>query len=189
MKQFTLATIFVLGHANSALGTVQQFTGKASWLAAAGAHTAITFLGYPQNTNITTQYSNLGITFTDGIDLIDNAPTAFPNDGWGINGALDSTTLYFALPTTSLAADFPGFIQYKLFWHEQLIFTSNIMGGGGAGHFAGVVSDQPFDRAVILDPLGGLFFDDLYFGPPVPAPAALPLLALAALRGRSRRRV
>jgi MYXO-CTERM domain-containing protein len=46
----------------------------------------------------------------------------------------------------------------------------------------------PFDRAVIWDPQGGTFIDDLHFGPPIPAPPVAALLIGAAMAGARRRR-
>jgi MYXO-CTERM domain-containing protein len=54
----------------------------------------------------------------------------------------------------------------------------------------GLTTDAPFDRAVIWDPQGGTYIDDLHFGPPIPAPPAGALLLVgfgAFFRQRRRR--
>jgi hypothetical protein len=188
-KLNTVLVVFVLiGTARTGLAAVQQFTNKAQWISAAGSFTTLTFTGFPLNTNITTQYSSLGATFTDGVDLVQFAPDLYLNDGWGLNGAFDSTTIVFSTPMRTIAAEFPGIVQFRLYNQNQLIFISMGFGTSGVGHFGGLVSDQPFDKIIVSDPTGGLFVDDLHFGPGIPAPSALALFGLAALRGRSRRR-
>jgi hypothetical protein len=63
------------------------------------------------------------------------------------------------------------------------------MGGGGTGFFSGVISTIPFDTVVIKDPFGAnTLIDDLYFGPPIPAPGALAILGLAGLMCSQKRR-
>ncbi len=82
--------------------------------------------------------------------------------------------------------DFPGLMRIELYDQGRLIYTSSNFLPGGVGNFAGLLSDAPFDAAVLIDPLGEAEIDDLHFG--VPAPGALPLLALGALTQRRRRR-
>jgi uncharacterized protein (TIGR03382 family) len=75
-----------------------------------------------------------------------------------------------------------------LFDKGKAVYTSPLLGGGGTGHFAAVISDQPFDSALLWDPLTGLVIDNIYFGPPIPAPGALMLLGAAfAMLPRRRR--
>ena len=88
----------------------------------------------------------------------------------------------------TIAADFPGRLIYHLYWQGQLFYSSSNFGGFGSGHFAGLISDQPFDKAFIVDPNGGLFIDDLHFGPAIPAPGALALAAIAGAFTSRRRR-
>lgn len=160
---------------------------RAAWLSAAGPHSRIDFTGFVENTNITTHYASLGIVFTDGVDRIHMNP-GFLNDQWGLNGAFDEIAVAFSAPVRVIAVDHPNNVAFRLYWQGQLTYTSSNFNHGGVGHFAGLISDQPFDAAVIYDPANGVFIDDLYFGPPIPAPGALGLLACAAVIRRSRRR-
>jgi hypothetical protein len=168
--------------------TVIEFDdNRNDWLATAGAFTRVDFTGYASNTIITTQYQSLGVTFTDGTDRI-HLSNAYPNDLSGLYGASDEIHVSFAQPMHTLAVDYPGSMKFKLYWQGQLTYTSSDFLNSGSGSFAGLISDQPFDAAVILDPTGGVFIDDLYFGQPIPAPGALGLLFGASLLRVSRRR-
>jgi hypothetical protein len=66
-----------------------------------------------------------------------------------------------------------------------MIFTSDVF-DGGVGNFLGLVSSDLFDAAVLIDPQDEAEIDDLHFG--VPAPGAIWLLGLAALRPARQRR-
>jgi hypothetical protein len=167
--------------------TVIPYTNKASWQSAAGAYTTIDFTGYPDGTIIADLYAPLGIHFTDGIDQIWNNGNAFPNDAWGLNGAFDSTTVEFDVPIHSIAIDFPGIARIKLYSEGRLIYTSPEF-AGIVGVFGGLISTEPFDKAVLYDPFGGFFVDTLYFGPPIPVPGALAILGLAGLMCSQKRR-
>jgi len=81
----------------------------------------------------------------------------------------------------SIAADFPGLLLIDLYCEDELFYTSNVFGVGGVGNFGGLVS---FDRAVLSDPPGQVFLDDLHFGPPIPAPSALCIVGAALLASR-----
>ena len=50
-----------------------------------------------------------------------------------------------------IAADSPGFLRIELYNGGQLFYTSGIFGVGGIGNFGGLVSDQLFDMAVLMD--------------------------------------
>jgi hypothetical protein len=191
------ASVGVLVLANESLGAVtvyytpQNFDlGRQAWVSDMGSHSTIDFTGFPANTIITTQYQNLGVTFTDGTDRTNHNANSFPDDGWGLNGAFDEIHLAFGEPMYGLAVDFPGVVKFRLYSQGQLIYTSTDFIFGDIGSFAGLISDQPFDAALINDPTGDVFIDDLFFGPPVPAPSALAAFALffaARSRRRSRR--
>jgi hypothetical protein len=160
---------------------------KTQWQSAAGPYSTITFaeLGLPSGTWLNEQYAYLGVHFTDGSDQIyQNA--GFLQDGWGLNGALDESTLKFDAPMTTIAADFPGTVKIQLYSQGTLIYSSPLLGTSGLGHFVGLISTDPFDKAILTDI--GLFIDNLYFGPPIPAPGALAMLALSALAAPHRRR-
>ena len=182
--------IAVLGLSGiAAQADVIEFTDKDEWFTAVGEVTTIEFTGFPNGTLITDQYEDLGVLFTGGADFIWQNEGAFPNDGWGINGQSD-IELSFQFPQAWIAVEFPGFMRLDLFAEGQLIYSSNLFGGGGAGFFAGLISDQLFDVALLTDPMDETVdIDDLHFG--VPAPGTLALLGLATVlprRGRRRRR-
>ena len=121
----------------------------------------------------------------DNLFLNDNG---FPNDGAGLfGGGFTPIAVSFDSPQAWIAVDFPGDVQFELFREGELIYTSSEFGIGGVGNFAGLVSSEFFDAAVILDPTDqSVFIDDLHFG--VPVPSALVLLALAGLFSGGRRR-
>jgi MYXO-CTERM domain-containing protein len=144
-------------------------------------------MGFPEYTVLTDHYSSLGVTFTDGIDLV-VFDSGFLNDGVGLYGAIDSITVEFSAPMHVIAANFPGHIQFKLFRSGDLIYESDIVSGGFLGNFFGLISGEPFDEAVILDPTGAVYIDDLYFGPPIPAPPVGAMMVGAAAMACARRR-
>lgn len=165
---------------------VAEFTSFSQWQASAGPYTTITFGEFPDGTLITTQYTPLGVTFTDGLDFIYMPPSPlFPEDGAGLDGVND-IDITFATPQYWIGAHYPGALAFELHSAGNLIYTSSIFGIGGTGFFAGLVSSQPFDAVTIRDPFLGAVIDNLYFG--VPGPGALPLLALAGVWRTSRRR-
>lgn len=180
-----LASVIISSTVQSANGDVMLFSDRDQWQAAVGSSATVDFTGFPSGMIITDQYADLGVTFTDGDDRI-FLNSSFENDGAGLNGVFDIVT-EFSAPTYAIAVDFPGFIQFELFSGPLLIYSSPPVGGGGTGWFVGLISDQPFDRAV-LDGVGApAQIDDLHFGP-VPAPASLALFGLAACFARCRRR-
>jgi len=180
--------LFSIYIAHQASAAVTDYTSKSEWEAAAGAYTTIDFTGYTSGTIITNQYASPGVIFTEGNDRI-NDSIAFLNDGWGLNGSFDTFTLSFSQPMRTVACDFPGHLQIKLYYQGTLIHTNPFwFGGSTSASFGGMISDQPFDRAVVLDPLGDVFVDDLHFGQGIPAPGVLPLLGLALLASRRKRR-
>ena len=188
-RSFVLVTALGLGlgPASSASGEITRFANRAEWEAAVGPFTTVDFTGFPHGTVVTEQYANLGAHFTDANDTIYYNPSSFYNDDYGLDGNGD-ITVAFDQPIFWIAVDYPGLMQFKLFSGGELAYTSSEFGMGGAGLFAGLLSTEPFDAAVLIDPAGEAEIDDLHFGPPIPAPPALALLALAAARPGRRRR-
>ncbi len=176
-----------LGNGEALGGFVEEFTDKDQWIAAVGDFTTIGFTGFPDGTFITEQYADLGILFTGGGENI-FFNDGFLNDGVGLDsGFFTDIVMEFDTPQLWIAVDFPGTVQFELFSAGELIYTSTAFGGGGVGFFAGLVSTESFDMAVILDPSGGNSdIDDLHFG--VPSPGGIALLALASLFFTRRRR-
>lgn len=190
-----LSTTAALTLAMTSPGAVTVHDSFPQWSADAGTFTTITFGEIPVFSNVTDQYASLGVLFTDsgpnktlGFD-----PVVFPQDGYGLNGgAMIELTLLS--PALGIAAHFPGFLRFRLYWGESLIYASPLVGASGYANFRGYISDSLFDRVELLgipnDPMDIIGLDNLYISfVPVPAPgAALGLLALAACGGRRRRR-
>ncbi len=146
---------------------VLEFTDKDEWIKAVGEFTTIDFTGFPEGTFITDQYADLGVLFTDGYDIIQFSPTGYPNDKWGLDGN-DTIQLVFHTAQGYMAVDFPGAMQIDLFAAGNLIYSAVFI-PGGVGNFAGVVSTELFDSALLSDPLiSGVHIDDLHFGVPAP---------------------
>ncbi len=169
-------------------GDFVEFTDKASWIETVGVFSTIDFTGFPNDTFITDQYASLGVLFTDGDDnIVCCGGDSFPNDLAGLDGNA-RINLLFLTPQNWIAADYPGALRFELFYQDELIYTSSDFGFSGPGHFAGLVSSQPFDRAVLIDWFDEIQvgLDDLHFG--APAPGTLALLALFGLCPHRRRR-
>jgi hypothetical protein len=163
---------------------------KEKWQAAVDDFTTIPFTEFPDLTIITEQYSHLGIHFVNGPQIIEPDWEAFPEDGAGIAHFFETPIiLAFDQPMTHIAIDFPGEAIIDLYWDGELIYTpEEEFGGPDVGYFAGLISTEPFDEVWIRpDNLGAVFLDNLYFGPPIPAPGAFALFAVA-LNGPTRRR-
>lgn len=174
-------------------GSVTDYihTQQAQWEAAVGNNfTTIDFTGWAHGTLIMDQYSALGATFTDGNDGIQTAASLY-SDGAGLR----SQELVFGNITVEFAADQYWFgmhhlalVQVLLYNDGNLIHESIVFGVGGL-NFGGVVSTQPFDQVILHRPdFGTIQIDNLYFGPPIPAPGALACFGVGVLMHRRRRR-
>jgi hypothetical protein len=162
-----------------------EFEDRSAWEAAIGDYTTVDFTGFDAGTVITTQCSDLGITFTDGFYLIQASGLAYPNDGWGLDGN-GNVTVRFEEPQSWFAAEFPGLLRFWLYREDELVYTTTTLPTGAIDNFLGVVFPETFDR-IYLDGFGPAHMDDLLFGAPVPGPAALPVLVFAIVRERRRR--
>jgi MYXO-CTERM domain-containing protein len=182
-----LGATLLLMNPVSSFAEVIEFIDSAEWEANVGDFVTINFTEYPPGTVVTDQYRDLGILFTDGNDVIDE--WSGYNDGFGLWGpAFDDVTVQFASPQSQIAVHFPGAVQFILYGDGELIYESSVF-SDGYSTFAGLVSTEPFNAAVIRDPtLDGVAIDDLHFGPPIPAPGALSLLALGFIGSARRRR-
>ena len=162
---------------------------RTEWETLAGDFTTIGFNDLPSQTWVTEQYAHLGAHFVDGLDLVLYGPATYPRDGFGLDG-FGEIHVVFDMPLTSIALDFPGAVQFELYSGAQLIYISPEFGGSGVGFFVGLVSTDTFDKVVLTDQgmTPTVAIDDLHFGPPIPAPPVMALLALAAWRSPRRRR-
>lgn len=168
---------------------VLEFHDKGAWINAVVSFTTIGFDGFPSGTIVTDQWVDLGVVFADGNDTTGGFdPLTFPEDGWGLDGN-GNIVLEFAEPMAWIASDFPGRLRIELYSDGQLFYTSGIFGIGGIGNFGGLASDQLFDMAVLMDvPAGSQAeIDHLHFDPPIPAPGAIGVLAIALVRWPRRR--
>jgi hypothetical protein len=187
--RFILGLTLPVVIADSASAAITEFTNKAAWQSAAGSVTSITFQEFPVGTVVTNQYNYLGIQFTPGQVAESNEFTMYINDNVGLTNGVP-ISFNFDQPRQSVAFDYPGSLQIKLFSNGLLIYNSDIFGVGGPGLFAGIVSTQSFDAVTFSRGFGpSADVDDLHFGAPVPAPSsALLLLGFAALGRRRGRR-
>ena len=168
---------------------ITEFVSLGAYNAAVGAHTIITFTEVPIGSTLTSQYSGLGVTFSDGNDTT-RSDSAFVVDGVGAagNGRFD---LSFSTQSTHIGAEFPGALRIELYNDANLLATSSDFAGSGSGFFGGVLS-TPFNRVVLIDWFDDLvFIDNLHFGVPEPCTFTLTTLALLGLvaHGHHRRRV
>ncbi len=81
-----LVAAAVAGPGNVCLAGVAEFDVKQAWIDAVGPFFTVDFTGFPGGTFITDEYADLGVLFTDGVDVILCCDEGFPNDGAGLNG-------------------------------------------------------------------------------------------------------
>jgi hypothetical protein len=184
-----LAVCMTATCASIVLADIVEYREKEEWEAAAGEFTTIGFADLPDGTWVTEQYAHLGVHFVDGWDQVIHGGS-FLEDGAGLAGG-EQIDLVFDAPMYSIAADFPGFLGFDLYFEGEFFYKSSEFGVGGYGNFGGLVSTEPFDRAVLWEygQYPSVFVDDLHFGPPIPAPSALCIVSAALLTARRRRGV
>jgi len=174
-----------------ACADVVEYEDFDEWHAVAGEHTLIDFTEYGHGTILMDEYAHLGVTFSSpGVLVLESG--AFPPDGHGITGA-EETELVFDGPRSSFGVTFPGTIVFDLYLGVEVVSLNHIYLSDGAGSFAGLVSDEPFDTVVLRSFSTGAqpFIGDLYFGQPVPGPGAWAIGVAAMMgigSGRRRRR-
>jgi hypothetical protein len=156
-----------LAAGSSSTGSVIELADRDQWTAVVGAHTTVDFTGFEAGAIIREQYAHLGVHFVDGNDRFYYNPSVFPNDEWGVDGN-GNIIVSFDEPQAWIAADFPGYLRIELYRQGKLIHVSGMFGHGGPGNFGGLVSEESFDLAVLMDvPAGSeAAIDDLHFGPP-----------------------
>ena len=141
---------------------VEVFFDIEEWKAAAGETATITFTELPYGTLITDQYADLSVIFADGNDTI-HVSAGYVNDGFGLNGHGD-IRLSYTTPQYSIAVDFPGALTFELYLKGELLYRSPDYGTGPL--FVGLISTEPFDGAILVDPsMGYQFIDDLHVDP------------------------
>jgi hypothetical protein len=123
---------------------------REGWFRSVAAVTTIGFGEVPGNTFITDEYLDLGVLFTDGLDITRCCDhfCSWPVDGAGLDGE-GPVHLSFTVPQYYIAIDFPGGAGFELYQDGRL-FSSTVIGLGGDGNFGGVISSEPFDEAVIF---------------------------------------
>jgi hypothetical protein len=190
-RNATRAIAMLLGPMNcilgfAARGDIVEYREKQDWEAAVGEFTTIGFADLPDGTWVTEQYAHLGVHFVDGWDQVVYG-ASFLEDGAGLVGG-EQIDIVFDAPVYWIATDFPGGLAIDLYFNGQLFYQSGYFGPSGLGNFGGLVSTEPFDRALIWDYDVNVAIDDLHFGPPIPAPCAMPFIGGALLAARRRRR-
>ena len=176
-------------HASAIVGGVVETEDREEWIAWVGEFGVVDFVGFPEGTLLFDQYADLGVLFTDGNDTVDVNQLFL--DGFGaFGGAFGDVglTMVFDEPQSWIGLDYPGIIQFQLFRQGEFVYESSVFRAprGGIG-FAGLISTEPFDAAVVFDPSGDTSIDNVYFGG-VPTPMTGTMFGLAAfLRVRRRR--
>src|SRR6266571_6183676 len=140
-----LVTSCLIGHA-----AVSYYTSFATFEAVVGPQPLIRFTEVPLGTAPTDEYASLGVRFLYDPNNETEFDPAYLTDGIGLAGGSENHMTFirfvFDNPVHSLGVDFPGSLHIDLFSGSTLVGASTNFGESGAGHFAGVVSDVPFDR-------------------------------------------
>lgn len=183
MRHLFAFLMAIMGASKAGAAVVEYgTTQREQWFADIGGPenvSTVDFTGYSDFTPITDQWAHLGIHFsgfvvTSGFDDI-----AFPNDGWGVRGEPD-INVTFDEPINWIAADFPGQTTIAVYSNDLLLYTTSLVGGGGPGHFGGLISDIAFDRLRFFEEDNFVdALDNIYFGLPIPAPGTLVMLLFA----------
>jgi hypothetical protein len=181
----TAAVVFLAAHAGDGRADVFSYTNLATFQSLVGPQATIGFTEVPLDTTLSDEYSSLGVRFVDGDDTTQFEPAAYLTDSFGLEGGphegqLSFIILQFASPVRSLGVDFPGALRIELFNGATSLGSSANFGSSGAGFFGGVISDAPFDRAVLSDWLAGDVYIDNLHVEPVPEPSTWALLAVAS---------
>jgi PEP-CTERM motif len=162
---------------------IVNYTSLAAFNSVVGPHPLIKFDDLPSGTILNNQYSGLGVLFPDGNDTT-QANDSFLTDGVGLTGANQDVnaviTVQFTSAINAVGADFPGALRIQIFNGATLVGTSANFGSAGTGFFGGIVSDMPFDRAILSDWMDDrVFVDNLHFAS-VPEPSAFALALIGA---------
>ena len=132
-----------------------------------------------------------GAVIGDAVDglVIGDGPTVVADpyfqDGLGLGGTAE-IDMRFDTGHTALAIEFPGAITVSLFSDGVEVFNTGRIGGSGRGLFLGLVSETPFDSAVITDDgEDPVYIDAITFAP---SPGAVVVIGACAVGSCRRRR-
>src|SRR6185295_14980764 len=178
--------VYLAGHAGEGRAAVSSYTDFTTFSSLVGPQARIGFTEVPLGTTLTDEYSSFGVKFVEGNDRTVFDSVAYPTDSVGLEGGphegqLSFIILQFANPVQSLGVDFPGALRMELFSGNTSLGSSANFGSSGQGFFGGVISDVPFDRAILSDWFAGdVYIDNLHVAP-VPEPSTWALFGLAGL--------
>ncbi len=195
-----IGIVSVLGVASITSAEVVVYSGsqanpsqRLAWEAQVGEWSTLDFTGLPAGEFFPEDYylDDFGVMFGGGPRLASESEEVYLQDGHGVGVLPDSSgwhmDVFFDTPVHAFAVDFPGEIRFTLFFEDEVIAHLPGPYGGFVGWFAGLISDQPFDRVRVWD-TDEFLVDDLRFGMVVPGPAtALVLLPGLGLLGGRRR--
>jgi len=180
-------------------GTINTYDDFDTWEADAGEYTSILFSEpdvYSFGLTIVDQYEDEGVIFA-GWDALCDSLTCSPyfqqGDGAGLQGG-ELIDMRFTQPMQTFGAHFALLMDFTLYYEGEIVFSSTFGDANDFSVFGGVVSDQPFDRVVLKNPqfqppLVQTLVDNVYFGPPIPAPGVLVVFAIGlGMSGAPRRR-
>jgi hypothetical protein len=146
---------------------IVEIEDKAVWMETVSNHVTIDFTGFPAFTFISDQYEDLGVLFIDQADLTLGPTDSYPNDGWGLCGH-SQIILSFTTTQNWIGVDSPSDVLIQLYLNGQFTNAGAAYGRG----FEGVLTDQPFLMARLLDPNDdNINLDDLFFGAQLPGDA------------------
>jgi hypothetical protein len=172
------AIVFVILTTTVSKATITNYSSLPEYFTVVGPHQIIYFTELAVGTVLSDQYVLQSVTFADGDDVVYSS-THLITDGVGVNanGRID---LLFSTPQTHIGVEFPGAIRIEIYNGATLIGTSIDFAGSGEGFFGGIVSTEPFNRAVLLDWADGTaYIDNLYYE--IPEPGTILLVGLGGL--------
>jgi hypothetical protein len=187
-QRISLATLLLAaGVSGSAHASVQIFFNQSAWVSAVGGPDQITTLDFVSQTPMfipSDYYAEFGVLFPEGDEGV-SLYIGPSGDGWGMFTINNTITMDLTSPRTHLAIETNATL-YQLRLFRQGVLQSQVW---VFGPFTGILSAQPFDRAILINTgANGVNIDNLHFGG-IPSPCGLAVLvATTLLGGRGRRR-